>query len=79
MINQDTLTKIAGAVNSRPCPLCGGMHRVNIALNSSHSFAKSSCDWLIFPSGEKVFVEIEDGACDGFKERLTHFLISKIL
>ncbi len=76
MTDQDTLTKIAGGINSMPCPLCGGSHRVNLALNSTHSFAKSSADWLFGPTGDKVFVEIEEGACEGFRERIIRFLAS---
>lgn len=77
-INQETLDNMVAGINSVPCPLCGGAHRVNLSLNETHSFAQSSADWLIMPSGSKVFVEIEDGACDGFRERLARFLADKL-
>lgn len=78
MLPQETLNKLAAAINSVPCPLCGGNHRVNVALNSSHSFAKSSTDWLISPTGDKLCIEIEDGACEGFRERVARFLSKKV-
>lgn len=78
MIEQTTLINLTQGINSVPCPLCGARHRVNLSLNETHSFAQSSADWLIGPSGDKVFVEIENGACDGFRERLTRFVALKI-
>lgn len=77
MINKIKLKKIEEAVNSQPCPLCGGSHRVNLSLNSNHSFANSSTDWLVFPSRNRIFIEIEEGACEGFRERLARFLTQK--
>ncbi len=77
MITEEKLKIIATAVNSQPCPLCGGSHRVNISLNSSHSFATSSTDWLVFPSKNRIFFEIEEGACEGFRDRLASFLMQK--
>lgn len=77
-IDQEVLNNMAAGINSVPCPLCGGAHRVNLSLNETHSFAQSSADWLVMPSGNKVFVEIEDGACDGFRERLSRFLADKL-
>lgn len=74
----ETLSKMAAGINSVPCPLCGGSHRVNFSLNETHSFAQSSADWLIMPSGTKVFVEIESGACEGFRDRLARFLADKL-
>lgn len=78
MIDQETLNKMAAGINSVPCPLCGGSHRVNLSLYETHSFSQSSADWLIMPSGSKVFVEVEDGACDGFRKRLASFLADKL-
>lgn len=72
------LNNMARGINSVPCSICGGNHRVNIALNSTHAFAQSSGDWLIGSSGDKVFVEVEDGACDGFRERLACFVSAKL-
>lgn len=74
MIEPGILAKMTEGINSVPCPLCGGNHRVNLALNSTHCFAKSSADWVISPLGDKVFVEIEEGACEGFRERLANFV-----
>lgn len=78
MTDQETLTNMARGINSVPCPLCGGHHQVNLSLNSTHAFAHSSADWLIGPSGDKVFVEIEEGACKGFRERLGRFLSANL-
>lgn len=72
------LDNIAQGINSVPCPLCGGNHRVNLALNSTHSFAQSSGDWIVGPSGDKVFIEIEAGACEGFRERVARFVSAKV-
>ncbi len=77
-INQDVLDNMAAGINSVPCPLCGGAHRVNLSLNETHSFAQSSADWLVMPSGTKVFVEIEVGACEGFRDRFARFLADKL-
>lgn len=76
-LKEEILNNMTQGINSVPCPLCGGNHRINLALNSTHSFAQSSGDWLIGPSGDKVFVEIEEGACKGFRERLTRFVSAK--
>lgn len=77
MIQQETLTQIANGINSVPCPMCGESHRINLSLNSHHSFAQSSADWLFLPGGN-VFVEIEEGDCEEFRERLILFLTEKL-
>ena len=78
MINQDILANMTKGINSVRCPLCGGRHQINLSLNATHSFAQSSADWLIGPSGEKVYVEVESGACDGFRERLSRFIAANL-
>lgn len=74
MIHKETLSAIASGINSMPCPVCGRNHCVNLSLNSAHIFAKSSADWLVSRSGERVFVEIEEGACGEFRNRVARFL-----
>ncbi|MEZ3589613.1 MAG: hypothetical protein K1V84_01065 [Muribaculaceae bacterium] len=44
--------------------------------NSSHSFAISSTVGLVFPTGDTVHVEVEDGACEGFSRSVCDFLLS---
>lgn len=78
MITQEILTNMSKGINSVPCPLCGGRHQVNLSLNETHSFAQSSADWMIGPSGDKVFVEIESEACIGFRERLSRFIAANL-
>lgn len=74
----DMLSKMAAGISSVPCPLCAASHGVNLSLNAIHSFAISSADWLISPSGDKVFMEIEGEACPGFRERLARFVSTKV-
>lgn len=76
MIHRETLTNMAEGFNRVPCALCGGNHRVNLSLNSIHAFSKSSGDWLVFPTGDKVFIEFSEDSCDGFKSRVVQFVLS---
>lgn len=78
MIEEELLTNMTEGINSVPCPLCGGHHRVNLSLNPIHAFAQSSADWIFGPEGDKIFVEIEDGACEGFRERLARFVSANV-
>lgn len=78
MINQETLTRMTPLVNSIICPSCGMKHRVHLSLSSDHAFAKSSTDWLISPSGERVCMEIENGECKGLRERVARLIVAEI-
>ncbi len=78
MINQKALDNLNKGINSVPCPLCGKSHGVNLSQNSTHIFAKSSADGIFLPTGDKLFVEVEDGSCDGFKQRLHQYLMAHI-
>lgn len=76
MVDLKLLSNIEQGINMRPCPLCGGNHRVSLRQNSSHSFAISSTVGLVFPTGDTVHVEVEDGACEGFSRSVCDFLLS---
>lgn len=78
MINQDALKTYEDAINSRTCPICGEAHHVALRQNSTHSFANSSTVMLATATGDKIFVEVEDGACEGFMTRICSFLAPRL-
>lgn len=78
MINKTTLDNMAQGINSVPCPLCGKFHKVSFSQKPIQSLAQSSAEMLVLPSGDKLFVEVSGNVCDGFKSRLTSFILSRL-
>ncbi len=74
MIDFKRLHAMEQMMNERPCPFCGGKHRVFISLNESQSRPTSS---IIMPDGEYICVGSE-GACENFNDKAKNFLILKM-
>ena len=69
-MSKDDLQKIEDAINSQPCPHCGGWHEVhlrfeNSLLNQSHALA--------IPSGV-ISVGFSENACELFRQATFAFL-----
>lgn len=76
MIDQEKLKEIEWAINSRPCPLCGRPHSVELRQNSTHASAISSAVRVLFPTGDAVSVSVVGESCEDFPVRVADFVRS---